>query len=158
MLCTVQIKASATGRYLVQRTYTDCLSLSVFRCNNKPVHLQCVSRRCKTKQDKKCTYKSTATLEPDDKTQQTNIWLGVRRQTCVAIFNPICLPRRLPTKGIIFLRLLIVGDMNVTWRQRLMMTGNYICCWIATFAWSTRTEEDGGCISFGNQELMENIL
>jgi len=27
-----------------------------------------------------------------------------------------------------------------------------------TFAWSKRTEEDGGCIGFGNQELMENIL
>ena len=29
---------------------------------------------------------------------------------------------------------------------------------IVNFACSTRTEEDGGCISFGNQEGMENIL
>ena len=57
-----------------------------------------------------------------------------------------------------FLSLLIVGDVIVTWCTRLMMIGQNFCWWIVTFACTSQREEGSGCISFGNQELMENIL
>jgi len=53
-----------------------------------------------------------------------------------------------PTKGLIFLRLFSVGDVNVTWCTRVIMTGMNFCCKKITFAWSSLTEEGGGWISF----------
>jgi hypothetical protein len=48
VLCLVQLEASAMGRSLVQRSPTECVcvcvSLSVIRCNNNPLHLQWVGR------------------------------------------------------------------------------------------------------------------
>jgi len=49
-----------------------------------------------------------------DTTQQTNICLGLHLQICVATFNLTCLSRLLPTKGLIFLSLLVVSDVNIT--------------------------------------------
>jgi len=49
-----------------------------------------------------------------DTTQQTNFCLGLHLQTCVATFNLTCLSRLLPTKGLIFLSLLVVSDVNIT--------------------------------------------
>ena len=49
-----------------------------------------------------------------DTTQQTNICLGIHRLTYVATFNPTCPSRLLPTKGLLFLNVLIVGDVTVT--------------------------------------------
>ena len=50
---------------------------------------------------------------------------------------------------------LTVSDVNSTWRTHRMVTGTKFCWWIETSAWRSRIEEDGGCISLGNQELME---
>jgi hypothetical protein len=46
---------SATGRSLVQRSPTErvCVSLSVIRCNNNPLHLQWLGRRDQTKKGRK---------------------------------------------------------------------------------------------------------
>jgi hypothetical protein len=42
------------------------------------------------------------------------------------------------------------------WCTGQIMTGKiFFCRW--TFAWNSWKGEDGGCINFGNQELMENI-
>ena len=82
-----------------------------------------------------------------DTTQQTNICLGIHRQICVATFNPTCLSRLLATKGLLVLRLLIVGDVKVKRRKRLMMTGTNFC-----FAWNTRMEE-GGASALGLKNL-----
>jgi hypothetical protein len=51
-----------------------------------------------------------------------------------------------------------VGDVNVARCTHLMMIGKNFCWWIVIFAGSSRKAEDGGFISFGNQELRENIL
>jgi len=60
-----------------------------------------------------------------DSTQQTNICLAIRLQTCVATFNPTCLSRITSAKGLIFLSLLIVGDVIVILGTRLLMNGTY---------------------------------
>ena len=39
----------------------------------------------------------------------------------LATLNPTCLSRLLSAKGLLYLSLLIVGDVNVTWCTRLMM-------------------------------------
>jgi len=44
----------------------------------------------------------------------------------LATLNPTCLSRLISTKGLLFLSLLIVGDVNVTWCTRLMTDSN-IC-------------------------------
>jgi len=49
-----------------------------------------------------------------DKTQQTNNFLGIHRQTCMTTFNSTCLSRLLPTRQLLFLSLLTVGDVNGT--------------------------------------------
>jgi len=49
-----------------------------------------------------------------DTTQQTNFCLGLHLQACVATFNLTYLSRLLPTKGLIFLSLLVVSDVNIT--------------------------------------------
>jgi len=51
VLCVTQVQVSATGRSPVQRSPTVyvCLSLSVIRCNSKPLHLQCVGSRGQTR-------------------------------------------------------------------------------------------------------------
>jgi hypothetical protein len=54
--------------------------------------------------------------------------------------------------------LLTAGDVNVTWCTRLMIIGKNFCWSIVTFAWSSQKAEDCGVISFGNQEMRENIL
>ena len=36
------VEVSATGRSLVQRSPTECVSLNVMKCNNNRLHLQCV--------------------------------------------------------------------------------------------------------------------
>ena len=41
---------------------------------------------------------------------QTNICLGIQRQTCMATFNPTCLSRLIATQGLFVLSLLIVSD------------------------------------------------
>jgi hypothetical protein len=46
-----------------------------------------------------------------DKTQQTNNFLGIHRQTT---FNPTCLSRLLPTRELLFLSLFTVSDVNGT--------------------------------------------
>jgi hypothetical protein len=61
MLCVVQVEVSVTGRSLVQMSPTECVcacvracvcaSLSVFRCNNKPLHLRQVGSRSQTKKN-----------------------------------------------------------------------------------------------------------
>jgi len=48
-----------------------------------------------------------------DKTQQTNNFLGINRQTCMTVFNPTCLSRLLPTREL-FLSVRTVGDVNGT--------------------------------------------
>ena len=58
-------------------------------------------------------------------------------------------------------RTFVLCLLRVMWTVRdvrRMMTGANFCWQIVTFTWSTRTDEDDGCISFGNQEMMENIL
>jgi hypothetical protein len=35
-----QVEVSATARAIVQKNPTECLSLSVIKCNNKPLHQQ----------------------------------------------------------------------------------------------------------------------
>jgi hypothetical protein len=47
MCCLVGV--SATGRSLVQRNPTECVSLSVIRCNTNHLRLQGVGRRGQTK-------------------------------------------------------------------------------------------------------------
>jgi len=47
-----------------------------------------------------------------DKIQQTYNFLDIHRQTCVTAFNPTCLSRLLPTKELLFLSLLTVGDVS----------------------------------------------
>ena len=37
--------ASATGRFLVQGSPTECVSPGAIRCNNNPLHLQEVGRK-----------------------------------------------------------------------------------------------------------------
>jgi len=54
-----------------------------------------------------------------DTTQEINVCLGL-----LATLNPTCLSRLLSIKGLLFLSLLIVGDVNVTWCTRLMMDSN----------------------------------
>ena len=44
-----QVEVSATGRSLFQRSPTECVSLSVIRCNTNPQHLLSVSRRGQNK-------------------------------------------------------------------------------------------------------------
>ena len=40
MLCFGQVEASARGRSLVQRSPTECVSMSVIGCNSNPLRLQ----------------------------------------------------------------------------------------------------------------------
>ena len=54
-----------------------------------------------------------------DTTQEINVCLGM-----LATLNPTCLSRLLSIKGLLFLSLLIVGDVNITWCTRLMMDSN----------------------------------
>ena len=49
-----------------------------------------------------------------DTTQQTNICLGIHRQTRVATFNPTSLSSLLAIKGLLVLSLLILRDVNST--------------------------------------------
>ena len=52
--CVLSGKVYATGGSLVQRSPTECgvcVSLSVIRCNNNPLHLQWVGRRGQTKKE-----------------------------------------------------------------------------------------------------------
>ena len=51
-----------------------------------------------------------------DTTQQTNICLGIHRQTCMATFNMTCLSRLLATNGLLVLSLLFC-DVNVTYKS-----------------------------------------
>jgi hypothetical protein len=44
-----QVEVSVTGRSLVQRSPTDCVSPSVIRYNNNPLHLQWVGRKGQVK-------------------------------------------------------------------------------------------------------------
>jgi hypothetical protein len=48
-----------------------------------------------------------------DKTQQTNNFLAIHRQTCVTTFNPTYMSRLLLTKEL-FLSLLAVGEVSGT--------------------------------------------
>jgi hypothetical protein len=50
-----QVEVSATGRSLIQSSPTECVcvSLSVIKCKNNPLHLQWVRRRGQTKKEKK---------------------------------------------------------------------------------------------------------
>ena len=54
------------------------------------------------------------------------ICLGINHQICVATFNLKCLSRLLPTKGLLVLSVLIVGDVNGTWCMRLMTGMNFL--------------------------------
>ena len=95
--------------------------------------------------------------EPTQHSKPTFVWAYIPRH-CVATLNPACLSRLLATKRLLCLSLLTVGDVNVTWCTCLMMFGMNFCWWIVTFSWNTQTEEDGGCISSGNNGLLQNIL
>jgi hypothetical protein len=99
-------------------------------------------------------------LHWSQKRHNTTVWTDSRQgsRNRVAIFHPTCLSRLLATQGLLVLSLLVVSDVNGAWRAGRVMTGTNFCWQIVTFAWSMRTDEDGGCISFGNQELMENTL
>jgi len=48
-----QVEGSATGRSLVQRSPTECVSLNVINCNNNALHLQWVGRRGQNKNSMK---------------------------------------------------------------------------------------------------------
>ena len=54
-----QVESYATGRSLVQRSPTYCVSLSLIRCCLNPVHLECVGGRVQTK--KICIWQMRAT-------------------------------------------------------------------------------------------------
>jgi hypothetical protein len=45
LLWVLCVEVSATGRSLVQRTPTECVSLSVIKCNNNTLHLQWAGRK-----------------------------------------------------------------------------------------------------------------
>ena len=96
-------------------------------------------------------------LHWSQKRHNTTVWTDSRQgsRNRVATFNPTCVSRPLATQG----RLVLSAycDMNGTWCTHRVMTGTNFCWQIVLFAWSMRTDEDDGCISFGNQELMENI-
>jgi hypothetical protein len=50
-VCVVccQVEVSATGRSRIQKSPTECVSLSVIRCSNNPMHMLCVGRGGPTK-------------------------------------------------------------------------------------------------------------
>jgi len=79
-------------------------------------------------------------------------------QRRVATFNPTCVPRLLATQVIFVFSLRTVRDVKGTRCTGWMMTGTNICWQILNFVWSMRKYVDGGCISFENREVMENIL
>jgi hypothetical protein len=99
-------------------------------------------------------------LHWSQKRHNTTVWTDSRHgsRNRVATFNPTCVSRPLATQGLLVLSLLIVSDVNGTWCTCRVMTGINFYWQIVIFAWSMWTDEDGGSISFGNQELMENIL
>ena len=62
-----------------------------------------------------------------DTTQQNQHLSGYTSPDMCGFFNPTCLSGLLPTKWLQFLNLLIVGDVQLAWRTRLMTTGKNFC-------------------------------
>ena len=103
------------------------------------------------------TRSGMASLEPEPTQHSRPTFVGSYFTRRVATFNP-SLSRLLPRKRVLFLSLLVVGDVSITHCIRVVIrVGTNFCWWVVTFACSMWTEEDK-CISFGNQALMENSL
>ena len=54
--------ASATGRFLVQESPTECVSPGVIRCNNNPLHLREVGRKVPNNKGRKKRERLRKTL------------------------------------------------------------------------------------------------